>query len=197
MDRLLRLAYRLAQIGAWAGGLLIAAAAFLVGIEVVIRKAFSLTIGGADELSGYALAISTTFALGFALIERAHVRIDSLYIHLPVRLAAVLDLLGVAVFAVFFGLVTWYGLGVVETSWRVGARSLSPLATPLVIPQALWIAGLVLFLAITAILFARALLALWAGDLMTVRRLVGSRTLSEEIETEIERPTPAARDRAA
>ena len=31
------------------------AAALLVGVEVVIRKAFSVSIGGTDELAGYAL----------------------------------------------------------------------------------------------------------------------------------------------
>lgn len=76
MDPLLELARRLARAGVWFGGALIIAAAFLVGIEVVIRKAFTLTIGGADELSGYALAISTSWALAFALLERAHIRID-------------------------------------------------------------------------------------------------------------------------
>ena len=60
MDPLLELSRRIARYGAWFGGLLIIASALLVGVEVVIRKAFSLTIGGADELSGYALAISTS-----------------------------------------------------------------------------------------------------------------------------------------
>lgn len=192
LDRLLDLAYRLARVGAWFGGGLIVAAALLVGVEVVIRKAFNLTIGGADELSGFALAIATTWGLAFTLLERAHVRIDSLYIHLPVRLAALLDLIGLALFIGFFGLVAWHGWGVLATSLRVGARSLSPLATPLAIPQALWIAGLILFLVIAALLLARAVLAFVQGDLATARRLVGSRTLDEEMAAELERPEDAA-----
>lgn len=187
-DRLLRLAYGLARIGAWFGGALIVAAALLVGVEVVIRKVFTLTIGGADELSGYALAISTAFALGFGLVERAHVRIDSLYIHLPVRVAAFLDLVGIVLFMAFFAVIAWHGLGVLETSWRVDAHSLSPLGTPLVVPQALWMIGLALFLLIALVLFARASLAFATGDLATVRRLVGSRTLSEEVKSELGRP---------
>jgi TRAP-type mannitol/chloroaromatic compound transport system permease small subunit len=185
LDSLLELARRIARLGAWFGGLLIIASALLVGIEVVIRKAFNLTIGGADELSGYALAISTSWALAFALLERAHIRIDSLYAHLPVRLAAVLDLLGLALFSAFIGLVAWYGFGVFQTSFGLSAHSLSPLGTPLVVPQLLWVAGFVMFLAIAALMLLRSLAAFVAGDLQTVRRLIGSRSVSEELEAEL------------
>ena len=186
MDRLLEVARRLARAGAWFGGLLIIASALLVGFEVVIRRAFNLTIGGADELSGFALAISTAFALAFTLLERAHIRIDSLYVHLPVRICALLDLLGLTFLLDFFGLITWHAAGVLETSWRLGARSMSPLATPLVIPQALWVAGLIVFLLIAGLLLIRALGALVTGDTVKVQRLIGSRSLTEELEAEIE-----------
>ena len=185
MDRLLDLAHRIARLGSWFGGLLIIASAFLVGVEVVIRKALDLSIGGADELSGFALAIATAWGLAFALLERAHIRIDSLYIHLPVRLCALLDILGLAVFAGFIGLVTWYGFGVFQTSYILGARSLSPLGTPLAVPQLLWVLGFATFLLIAALLLVRALAALITGDLPTVRRLVGSRSLSEELASEL------------
>jgi TRAP-type mannitol/chloroaromatic compound transport system permease small subunit len=185
LDSVLELARRIARIGAWFGGLLIIAAALLVGVEVVIRKAFNLTIGGADELSGYALAISTSWALAFALLERAHIRIDSLYVHLPVRLAALLDLLGLALFSAFIGLVAWYGFGVFQTSHGLGAHSLSPLGTPLVVPQLLWVAGFAMFLLIAGLLLLRALAALVAGDLQTLQRLIGSRSVSEELEAEL------------
>jgi len=193
LDRLLVLAHRFARAGVWFGGALIIASAFLVGIEVVIRRAFSMTIGGADELSGFALAISTAFGLSFALLERAHIRIDSLYVHLPVRLCAVLDVLGLVAFIGFFGLITWHATGVVGTTWRLGARSMSPLATPLILPQVLWLAGLLAFLAIALVLLARALLALIHGDVATVQRLAGSRTVSEEVEAEVDEAVSARR----
>lgn len=185
MDPLLALSRRIARLGAWFGGLLIIASALLVGVEVVIRKAFTLSIGGADELSGFALAISTSWALAFALLERAHIRIDSLYVHLPVRLCALLDLLGLALLTGFIALIAWHGYGVFQTSWALGAQSLSPLGTPLVLPQLLWVLGFVMFLAIALILFVRALMALITGDLATMRRLIGSRSLSEELEAEL------------
>lgn len=195
MDPLLRLAHRVARLGAWFGGALIIAASLLVGVEVVIRKAFSLSIGGADELSGYALAISTAWALAFTLLERAHIRIDSIYVHLPVRLRALLDIAGVALLTAFFGLVTWYGYGVFSTSLALDAHSLSPLGTPLVVPQLIWVLGLMMFLAIALLLLVRAIGALITGDLTTLHRLVGSRTMREEVEAElgeIDQPGPAA-----
>ena len=190
MAPLLKLAGAVARAGAWFGGALIIASAFLVGIEVVIRKAFDLTIGGADELSGFALAISTSWALAFTLIERAHIRIDSLYVRLPVRLCALLDLLGLALLTAFMALITWYGFGVFRTSYELGARSLSPLGTPLVVPQLIWVLGFVVFLAIALVVFVSALAAFVSGDLATVRRLVGSRTVGEEIEAELEAAPP-------
>ena len=186
MDPLLDLSRRIARLGAWLGGLLLIASALLVGVEVVIRKAFSLTIGGADELSGFALAISTSWALAFALLERAHIRINSLYVHLPVRLRALLDLLGLGAFTGFIALVAWHGFGVFATSYGYGARSLSPLGVPLVLPQALWVLGFLMFLAVALVLLARALLALLTGDLAGVGRLIGSRSATEELEAELE-----------
>jgi hypothetical protein len=50
-----------------------------------------------------------------------------------------------------------------------------------------------MFLAIAVLLLVRALIALITGDLATVRRLVGSRTLREEVAAEVgETPDPVA-----
>jgi TRAP-type mannitol/chloroaromatic compound transport system permease small subunit len=195
VDPLLDVGRRIARFGAWFGGSLIIASALLVGVEVVIRKAFSLTIGGADELSGFALAISTSWALAFALLERAHIRIDSLYIHLPVRVCALLDMVGLTLFTGFIALIAWHGFGVFRTSYGLGAESLSPLGTPLVVPQLLWVLGFVMFLGVALLLFLRALLALLAGDLAAVGRLIGSRSLSEELEAELADLEPPDRSR--
>ena len=185
MDRLLSTARLLSRIGAWFGGGLLILAAFVIGVDVVIRKLFNLTIGGADELSGYALAIGSAWSFAFALTERAHVRIDSLYVTLPARVCAVLDILGLTIFVLFLGMVTYYGYGVLANTIEFDAHSMSPIATPLIYPQSLWVAGLTLFIAIAVLLLVRALIALLTGDIATVARLVGSRSVSQEIEQEL------------
>lgn len=169
----------------WFGGGLIVAAAVLVAVEVTIRKALNLSLGGADELSGYALAIGSAWAFGFTLLERAHVRIDSVYVLLPRPVCAVLDVLGLLAFGGFMGLVTWHAYGVLRQSMALGARSMSPIATPLVIPQTIWVVGLVAATAVALTLLLRAGAALLRGDSAGVQALIGSRTVTEELEEEL------------
>src|SRR5690349_15308485 len=100
---------RLTQWGLWFGGALVLLAALLIGVDVLMRKVLARSIGGADELAGYALAIGSAWGLGAALVDRAHIRIDSLYILFPGWLRIALDLAGLVLFIAFFALVTWHG----------------------------------------------------------------------------------------
>ncbi len=185
MQSALRLADRASQIGVWFGGTLIVVAAAVIGVDVAIRKLFNLSIGGADELSGYALAIGTTWSLGFALLHRAHIRIDSLYVRFPEALRAVLDVAGLAGFIAIFGLIARYGWDMAADSAAMGARSLSRISTPLAIPQFLWVAGLAMFLCISAVLLAASVLALARRDFAAVQRIAGSRSIREELADEL------------
>ena len=180
LDRWLGLADRLSRYGIWIGGALVLASAFLVSIDVLLRKLLLVSLGGADELSGYAFAIGTTWALAFTLLRRANVRVDALYIHLPQLLCAILDILALLVLGLFIALLTWQAWAVLETSLAFDARATTPLATPLWMPQALWLAGLVLFVFTILPLLLRSLVALFGGDLAMVRRLAGARTIEED-----------------
>lgn len=184
MDTLIEFSRKIARVGTWFGCGLLIAASFLIGIDVVIRKLFNLSIGGADELSGYALAIGSAWALAHGLLERAHVRIDSFYVVLPRWVRAALDVFGLAIFLAFMALVAWRAFGVFSESVKLDAHSMSPIATPLVYPQAFWVAGLVFFVAVGALILARILVAFATGDAATVQRLAGSRTVTEDIEQE-------------
>src|SRR5688500_19272093 len=115
-------ARRLSRAGLWFGGALVLAAAVLIGIDVTLRKFFNTSIGGADELAGYALAVGTAWSLGAALVERAHIRIDSLYVLFPRPVRLALDFVGLALLLAFFGLIARPGWGVVQQSWASGPR---------------------------------------------------------------------------
>ena len=182
MNRLLRLARLVARAGCWFGGALVAAAAFMIAVDVLSRKLFNVPLGASSEVSGYVLAIGTSWALALALLDRAHVRIDSLYTVLPVRLCAVLDMLALASFMVFAAFTTWQGGKVLVNSIQVDAHSLTPLGTLLAIPQTLWVAGFVLFSAILLLLFVRAVMLLAHGRWEDVQRLLGPRTAQQELE---------------
>jgi TRAP-type C4-dicarboxylate transport system permease small subunit len=176
---------RFAQWGLWFGGALVLLAAVLIGVDVLMRKFLTRSIGGADELAGYALAIGTTWGLGAALLDRAHIRIDSLYVLFPQKLRLVLDLVALVLFAGFFALTLWHGFGVVAQSWTSESRSQSALETPTVIPQLLWIAGLVAFVAVALFLLVQALRLGAAGDMNGMARLISTRSAEEEVEEEI------------
>ena len=185
MDAVMRGARRLTQWGLWFGGALVLLAAILIGIDVVLRRFFNASIGGADELAGYALAIGTAWSLAAALLDRAHIRIDSLYVLLPNRLRLVLDFAGLAVFIAFFGLIAWHGSSMVMQSWTSGSRSQSALQTPTVIPQSIWILGLAVFVVIGALLFLQALVLLGRGRVAEAAGAISTRSAEEEVADEI------------
>jgi len=185
MQAVMRGARRLSQWGLWFGGTLVLLAAMLIGVDVVLRKLFNASIGGADELAGYALAIGTAWSLAAALLDRAHIRIDSLYVLLPNRLRLVLDFAGLAVFTAFFGLIAWHGSSMVMQSWISGSRSQSALQTPTVIPQSIWMLGLGVFVVIGALLFVHALILLWRGRIAEATGAISTRSAEEEVADEI------------
>jgi TRAP-type C4-dicarboxylate transport system permease small subunit len=176
---------RFAQWGLWFGGGLVLLAAVLIGIDVLMRKFLALSIGGADELACYALAIGTTWGLGAALLDRAHIRIDSLYVLFPQKMRLALDLLALVLFTSFFALTLWHGFGVVGQSWTSGSRSQSALETPTIIPQFLWIAGLVAFVGIAIVILVQSLRLAVAGDLSGMAQLISTRSAEEEVDDEI------------
>lgn len=184
LGSLYRRAETLSHVAVWAGGALTLASVFLICFDVLSRKFFGFTTGGADELSGYAFAISTAWALAFATLQRANVRVDVLYQKMPVRVAAVLDWLSLVALAVFIAYLTYYAIGVAQTSWDSNSAANTPLGTPLWIPQGLWALGLVWMCIVLALMLLRASIALVSGDLDTLREVCGVRSTQEEAEEE-------------
>ena len=185
MEAAIHSARRVAHWGLWFGGVLILLAAILIGVDVVMRKLFGTSIGGADELSGYALALGTAWALAATLLERAHIRIDSLYVLLPRRLRFALDVVGLVLLIAFFGLIAWHGWSMVAQSWVAGSRSQSALQTPTVIPQFIWLVGLIVFVAIAILLLVHAVVLAARGQHAAVAKLISTRSAEEEVEDEI------------
>lgn len=184
LDRALKVADWLSLRAIWFGGSLIFLAALIVTVDVIARKVFVVSLGGADELSGYAFAIGTAWSFAFTLLRRANVRVDALYQHLPGTLRALLDIVALLSLGVFVAYLTWYAYDVFATSWQLSARSNSALKAPLWIPQLLWVIGLLLFLATLVLLLLRALAAFSSGDWTTIRALVGARSILEDAKDE-------------
>jgi TRAP-type C4-dicarboxylate transport system permease small subunit len=186
LDRLVAYSFTLARVSGWICGLLLTVSAFLIGLDIALREIFVVTLGGANELSGYALAVSSSWGCTVALVHRMHVRIDSVYTHLSARIRAVLDMVGLAAFIYFLAFVTFYAWKVLEQSIESNSHSISALGAPLAIPQAVWFAGFVIFLLVAAVYLLRAMVAFAKGDLRRVRELLGARSVEEEMEFERE-----------
>ena len=69
-----------------------------------------------------------------------------------------------------------------DQSYELGSRSLTPLATPVALPQFLWVGGFAFFFLVMLLLFVRATLAFATGRVDDVQRLLGSRTALQELE---------------
>src|SRR4051812_14558359 len=185
MDKTMTAVRRFAQWGLWFGGALVLLAAVLIGIDVLLRKFFERSIGGADELAGYSLAIGTAWGLGVTLLDRAHIRIVSLYVLFPQKMRLALETESMGLFMGFFRLFLWPGLGVVSQSWTSGSGSQSALETPTIIPQVLWIAGLAAFVVVGVVLLLHAFRVGLSGDLRGMATLISTRSAEEEVEDEI------------
>jgi TRAP-type C4-dicarboxylate transport system permease small subunit len=178
--RLLRAAESMSRAAVWAGGLLTIASVLLISYDVIVRKLFAITVGGSDELSSYAFAISTSWALAFATLQRANVRVDVIYQMLPVRVSAVVDWICLVALGVFMAYLTWYAWDVVAASWIQESRSNTTLGTPLWIPQGLWFLGLVWMCIVLALMLLRSSVALVTGDIDTLKAICGVRSSQEE-----------------
>jgi TRAP-type C4-dicarboxylate transport system permease small subunit len=186
MKHLQTVAGEISRVGAIVGGAMLLVASILICIDITLRYTVSITLGGADELSGYALAISSAWGFSSALLSRSHIRIDTIYVRIKsIGVRALLDLISLGTLLGFFGMVTWYAWGVVWQSWVSSSRSLSAIEAPLVIPQGLWFAGLLFFVALSLLLLVRGLLAFIAGDYNGLFALIGSKSALAEAEEEI------------
>ncbi|WP_036554542.1 TRAP transporter small permease subunit [Nisaea denitrificans] len=184
MIRLIDCAHRLSRWLVWLGGALILGSAFLVTLEVILRKFFNTSIAGADEISGYAFGVATSLGLAFALFERAHIRIDALFLILPRSLRMFLNFFGLALLIGFAGIVTWMAWGLVADTLQHGSRSITPMRTPLAIPQIPWLAGWIYFVACGLLLFFGMLFTTLTGGMAEAERRIGVKTLDEQIKDE-------------
>lgn len=183
MNTTLRAALKISRTGSILGGILLLLAAIVIGIDIILRTTISRSIGGADELSGLALAIASAWGLSNALLTRAHIRVDTLYLQLAKPWRIVLDLVAYVGLMTFTVLIAWYALFVLMQSWTSQARSMA-LSIPLMVPQGLWFGGLAFLIAVECLLLVQALLALSRRDTRAFFSTIGVKTVEEEIEEE-------------
>lgn len=174
-----------AKLSSWIFGLLLLGLSLFVALETFMRKMFSFSFEGADELGGYVLAVTSGLAFTVALIDRAHIRIDVIhqYMSPAVRRAldwlSILSLAGLGIFLLYVG-----RIALVDTL-AYGSTAPTPWATPLIYPQSLWYAALGFFALVALCLAARATWLLVTGRHDRLETEFRPRGTSEEIAEEV------------
>jgi len=177
---------RLEDVLATLFGAIFVVLSFVVTVETLVRKLFNFSLQGADELGGYSLAIGSTIAFALAVAGRNHIRVDVFHEHFPRGLKAFLNWLSIVLLA---GMATLF----VIVSWRVLMESLeyrstaqTPWATPLIYPQSLWYAGLVLFMLMAVGFAARASWLLFTRRIDQLNEEFHAKSAKEELKEELD-----------
>ncbi|NGM86927.1 TRAP transporter small permease [Parapusillimonas sp. SGNA-6] len=176
---------RVANFGTWVGGICLLLASVLIAIDLGMRKFLGWSMGGADEIAGYVLAIVSAWAFPITLLRRSHIRVDVLYTHMSRPVRVILDLFALSCLGVFIGVLTWHAWQVLMDSISFKAVSNTPLQVPQWIPQSMWFGGYAFFLLTIVVLLACALYLVVRRRSREVGGLIGINSVEEEINEEV------------
>ncbi len=184
IDLLFKLTKRICTYGVVLQGIFLLFMSFYICADVMARKLFAYSIKGSIELSGYALASMSGWIFSYALLTKAHVRIDVLYSRFPLAIRLILDIASYLSLLVFFIPLTYYSYHFFHTTFIRHSVANTPLHTPLWIPEGLWIAGLIFFVWVCFISLAKIVALIMKGEASRAHIEGGISTIEEEIEQE-------------
>ncbi|GAB3767808.1 TRAP transporter small permease [Ramlibacter monticola] len=167
-------------------GVIFLGLAVVVTIETISRKVFNISLQGADELGGYALAVGSTLAFSLALMGRAHIRVDVFHERMPPRLQAFMNWFSVVSLAAFGLFIAWVAFKVIGDTLQYRSTAQTPWATPLIIPQGVWYAGLVIFALVAGGYALRATTLLFTGRIDRLNTDFHPKSAKEELKEELD-----------
>lgn len=186
LDRCLDVVRWIARAAVIIGGAAILLSGIMITADVIMRRILGLSTWGADELSYYALAISSSWAFAHAMLVKAHIRIDMLTMQVSWPLRSASNIVALVSMGFLALMASWAILEEVERAWSRGATSITRLATPLWIPQGLWLAGFVFFAITIFLLLLRVIAALLIERSHEIAELHGgTSTMEDEIASEL------------
>jgi TRAP-type C4-dicarboxylate transport system permease small subunit len=160
--------------------------AAVVTVETAARKLFNVSLQGADELGGYALAVGSTIAFSLALMGRNHIRVDVLHERFSRGVQAALNWFSIVSLAIFGGFIAWLAGKVIADTLQYGSTAQTPWATPLIWPQGVWYAGLLVFALLAAALALRATWLVVTRRLDVLNRDFHPKSTKEELKEELD-----------
>lgn len=131
-------------------GLLLLACAAYVLADIILRR-IGTSLGGTEEIGGYAMALATSWGMAYTLLELGHVRIDLLRARTGTFAKALFDLFSMVMMSGVIVTIAIKAWPVVSRSVEMGSRSNTSLEIPLAWVQVPWFAGWVWFAAMTCI----------------------------------------------
>ena len=158
----------------------------VVAVETISRKVFNVSLQGADELGGYALAVGSTIAFSLALMGRNHIRVDVFHDKFPRAMQAALNWLSIVSLAALGAFIAWIAFKVIGDTLQYGSTAQTPWATPLIWPQGVWYAGLVTFALVAAGYAVRATLLLLTDRIDMLNHDFHPKSAKEELKEELE-----------
>jgi len=144
----------------------------------IVARPFNMSIGGTDELSGYAMAITTSWGISYALTSMAHVRIDLLRARCASLGQALFDAIAILSLAGVAIVVAYRVWPVLTKTITHNSTANSTLETPLWIPQSLWLAGWMWFALSSTIIAVGVLIYVCNGEFEEVNDIAGMRNES-------------------
>lgn len=176
---------RLAQVRVhrtmgYVAGWVFVVCSFFIAADVIGRNFFGVNTQSSVELTGYMLALGTTWALGHTLVERCHVRIDVIIQRLPPAARYILHVVSLALLVIFIGFIAKGAADLVAESWLFQATDISLLRVPLVIPQGLWAFGLGMFFLLATTMLVECVILLMVRRGSDVERMLHTRSYDEE-----------------
>jgi TRAP-type C4-dicarboxylate transport system permease small subunit len=162
------------------GGWILIALSVAIGIEVVLRKVFSLSLQGIDEYGGYALAVTSALGMAYCFYEYAHIRIDLVVRRFPTKWLWASSFLAITTLGIVAGLFAVKAWSVVLESWEFGAYANTSLRTPMHIPQGLWATGFSLFFIAVMLRVIKVLIATSTNDQSSLERDLGLKSQTDK-----------------
>jgi TRAP-type C4-dicarboxylate transport system permease small subunit len=145
-----------------------------VGVEVISRRYLGFSLQGVDEIGGYLMAVVVAVGFTCALYSRGHIRIDILFSRFSRSTTLWLNVSALAGLIAFAAFLLWQAIAVVLQSRALRAVAPTPLQTPLVIPQVIWVAALLFFLVAALTLFVQVLRYALRRDATHVAAMLGT-----------------------
>ena len=166
----------LRRINLWvaiAVGVVLLGCAVFILADILLRQV-GASFGGTDEISGYVMAIVTSWGMAFTMLELGHVRIDILRAQLASKGRVMMDLFSQAVLALVISVIAFQCWPVVATSIQNRSTANTPLETPLTLVQLPWFLGWTWFAAMAWITLVTAAIMTLRGDLDDTEAAIGA-----------------------